>query len=72
MSKRKLTDTQWLMLGYMLNSNDICYSTPGDRTMKALGNAGLVRFLKGGKYSKDHWIITDRAKAVEMLSEKIK
>jgi len=67
---RGLTDTQWLMLGYMLNSNCICYSTPSDRTMKALAARGLVRFLRGGKYSKDHWIITDKPKAIELLSEK--
>lgn len=70
MSERKLTATQWLLLGYMLSSNDICHATESDRTLKALERRGLVRFQRARKYGKDHWYIVDKQKAVALLSEK--
>lgn len=71
MSKRKLTDTQWLLLGYMLNSSDLCYASDSDRTLKALASRGLVKFQRARKYGKDHWYIIDKLKVIELLSERL-
>lgn len=54
-----LTETQRLVLAYMLVANWVCYNDRNDRTQLALKRRGLVEYRVGGKYGRPHWGLTE-------------